>query len=164
MCVNRWRKKRGWWKSCTNVPGQTAAEARRCSNCVICSRLTSFKTLQTQKMGASYRRTTGIAKIGAHQVMQKHRGFVPDASSHRDDTLLPWSSLKTRRRRPAWLTQEPESSCGITTSQRLKRQEAWDWEWLHPSTSSGPQLLLIPAECGGDGPFDSVTLGQTMLN
>lgn len=49
--------------------------------------MSSFKSPQVQKMGASYPRR--IVKIGALQVMQKQRGFVPDASSHHDDTLLP---------------------------------------------------------------------------
>lgn len=69
---------------------------------------------------ARYPRTTQrIVKAGALQVMQKHRGFVLDASSHHHDTLLPSSSLRTRRRQPTGVTQETESSRGMTTAAAL---------------------------------------------
>lgn len=54
--------------------------------------------------------------------MQKHRGFVLDASSHRNDTLLPWSSPKTRRRQPTWVTQETEAPAGWQQRRRSASQ------------------------------------------
>lgn len=53
--------------------------------------MSSFKTLQVQKMGASYPRR--VVKIGALQVLQEQRGFVPDASLpprwHPSSLILP---------------------------------------------------------------------------